>query len=170
MSDTTKTTVKSPAEMEAELANRDPITGAAGAHPLGVGVGAAGGGVAGAAIGSIAGPVGGAIGAAVGAVAGGLAGKAVAEQVDPTVELTYWRTAYVSRPYVERGASFDNYEPAYRYGYMYKVDDGVTDFDAVEPRLATEWEKNRGKSTLSWDSAKAAVRDAWNRRFRKDNR
>ena len=32
-------------------ANRDPITGAPGAHPVGTGVGAAGGGAAGAAIG-----------------------------------------------------------------------------------------------------------------------
>ena len=44
-------------------ANRDPITKAPGAHPVGVGVGAAGGGAAGAAIGSLAGPVGTAVGA-----------------------------------------------------------------------------------------------------------
>lgn len=67
-------------------ANRDPITGAPGAHPVGTGIGAATGGVAaGAAAGSVAGPVGTAVGAAVGAVAGGLAGKGVAEKADPTV-------------------------------------------------------------------------------------
>ena len=66
--------------------NRDPITGAPGAHPVGTGVGAAAGGIAaGAAAGSVAGPVGTVVGAAVGAVAGGLAGKGVAEKVDPTV-------------------------------------------------------------------------------------
>ncbi len=56
-----------------EAANRDPITGAPGAHPLGTGIGAAAGGIAaGAAIGAVAGPVGALAGAVVGAVAGGL--------------------------------------------------------------------------------------------------
>src|SRR5688572_26056720 len=67
-------------------ANRDPITGTPGAHPVGTGVGAAGGGAAGAAIGMAAGPVGAAVGATVGAIAGGLAGKGAAEAVNPTVE------------------------------------------------------------------------------------
>src|SRR5206468_7106097 len=57
-------------------ANRDPLTGAPGAHPIGTAAGAVAGGVAtGAAVGSVAGPVGTAVGAAVGAVVGGLAGK-----------------------------------------------------------------------------------------------
>lgn len=69
------------------LANRDPITGTPGSHPVGTGVGAlAGGAATGAAVGTVAGPVGTAIGAAVGAVAGGLAGKGVAEEMDPTVD------------------------------------------------------------------------------------
>lgn len=68
-------------------ANRDPLTGTPGAHPVGTGVGAlAGGAATGAAVGTVAGPVGTAIGAAVGAVAGGLAGKGIAEEVDPTVD------------------------------------------------------------------------------------
>ena len=68
--------------------NRDPITDAPGAHPVGVGIGAAAGGIAaGAAAGTVAaGPVGTVVGAAVGAVVGGLGGKAVAEHFDPTVE------------------------------------------------------------------------------------
>jgi uncharacterized protein (TIGR02271 family) len=68
-------------------ANRDPITGTPGAHPVGTGVGAIAGGVAtGAAVGTVAGPIGTAVGAAVGAVAGGLVGKSVAEEVDPTID------------------------------------------------------------------------------------
>ena len=52
-------------------ANRDPITGTPGSHPVGTGVGAAAGGIAGgigagALAGSVAGPVGTVIGAAVG--------------------------------------------------------------------------------------------------------
>ncbi len=67
-------------------ANRDPISGTPGSHPVGTGVGAAGGAAAGAAVGTLAGPVGAAVGLAAGAVVGGLAGKDAAEKMDPTVE------------------------------------------------------------------------------------
>src|SRR5436190_2869250 len=84
-------------------ANRDPITGAPGAHPVGTGLGAAAGGMAaGAAAGSVAGPAGAAVGAAVGAVVGGLAGKGIAERIDPTVEEAYWADQYSREPYYER--------------------------------------------------------------------
>ncbi|MEP7261778.1 MAG: hypothetical protein ABI669_11275, partial [Usitatibacter sp.] len=86
--------------------NKDPITGAPGAHPIGTGIGAAAGGMAaGAAVGTVAGPVGTVIGAAVGAVVGGLAGKGVAEKIDPTLEEAYWRENYVNRPYVKSGST-----------------------------------------------------------------
>ena len=51
-------------------ANRDPLTGAPGSHPVGTATGAVAGGAAGAAVGSAAGPVGTVVGAAVGAVVG----------------------------------------------------------------------------------------------------
>ena len=144
--------------------NRDPITGAPGAHPVGTGIGAAlGGAAAGAATGTIAGPVGTVIGAAVGAVVGGLAGKTVAEQIDPTRESAYWQENYSSRPYVERGSSFDDYGPAYGYGVdAYSRYPGRA-FEDVEPDLSRDWDTVRGSSTLSWDRAKNASRDAWQR-------
>ena len=81
--------------------NRDPITGAPGAHPIGTGVGAlAGAAAAGAAVGTIAGPIGTLAGAAAGSIAGGLAGKGVAEAVDPTREDAYWRENYSAQSYV----------------------------------------------------------------------
>src|SRR5687768_9756464 len=69
-------------------ANRDPITGEPGSHPVGTGVGAVAGGAAtGAAIGTAgAGPVGTAVGAAAGAIVGGLAGHGAAEGLNPTNE------------------------------------------------------------------------------------
>src|SRR5687767_1105291 len=80
--------------------NPDPITGAPGAHPLGVGVGAAAAGATGASNGTAeAGPVGTAVGAAIGAIAGGLAGKGVAELIDPTAEDAYWREQHRAQPY-----------------------------------------------------------------------
>src|SRR5437762_13402347 len=96
--DTYKTTTPGEDIRGEKDANRDPITDAPGAHPVGVGVGAAGAGTAGALIGSVAGPVGTAIGAAVGAVAGGLAGKGVAEAGNPSAEGAHWREEYCNRP------------------------------------------------------------------------
>src|SRR3979490_2456366 len=97
-------------------ANPDPITGAPGAHPVGVGLGAVTGGIAaGAAAGTLAaGPIGTVVGAAVGAVAGGLGGKAIGESINPTVEENYWRENFEQEPYYQRGMSFDDYSTAYR--------------------------------------------------------
>lgn len=148
-------------------ANPDPITGAPGSHPVGTGVGAAGGGAAGAAIGAAvsgpAAPVGAAIGAAIGAVAGGLAGKGVAESVNPTAEEEFWRDNYSSRPYVEQDTPYEDYSPAYRYGWESRTRYVDRNFDEVEDDLGRDWNRARGQSRLSWDRAKHATRDAWDR-------
>ncbi len=151
-------------EREAERANRDPITGTPGAHPVGVGVGATGGGAAGAAIGAVAGgPIGAAAGAAIGAVAGALAGKSTAEAIDPTVEDAYWRNAYKTRPYYVSGLVYDEYEPAYRYGYESVSRYPGKTWDETAAELESGWEKAKRKSSLGWDKAKHAARDAWER-------
>lgn len=145
-------------------ANRDPLSGAPGAHPVGTGVGAAAGGAAaGAAIGSVAGPVGTVIGTAAGAVIGGLAGKGIAENINPTEEHAYWRNNYSSRPYAKSGESYDDYGPAYQYGWESSAKHQGSRFEDVESSLQTDWEKAKGKSRLGWDRAKEAVRDSWDR-------
>ena len=147
-----------------DVAHRDPISGEPGVHPLGTGIGAAvGGAAAGAAIGSAAGPVGTTIGAAVGAVVGGLAGKEIAETIDPTDEYIYWRENFTKRPYVESGATFDDYGPAYEFGVISFLKYREHAFDDVQDKLSREWEKVRGKSALSWEKARMATRDAWDR-------
>jgi len=144
--------------------HRDPMTGEPGAHPIGTGVGATiGAMVAGAAAGSVVGPAGTVIGMAIGATLGGLAGKGVAESIDPTVEDAYWRNTYRSRPYVETDASYDNYGPAYSYGVSAFGRFEGRHFESVEPDLAREWMAMRGPSDLSWDLARPAVKDAWQR-------
>lgn len=157
---------KQVSDAEARDANRDPISGAPGAHPVGVGAGAAGGGVAGAAIGgAVGGPVGAGVGAIVGAVGGGLAGKGVAEKIDPTVEHAYWRGEYTKRQYVTKGSPYEQYGPAYQYGwesYSHSMTKDA-DFAEVEPELRRNWESRRGKSQLDWDHAKDATKDAWER-------
>ena len=144
-------------------ANRDPITGAPGAHPVGTGLGAAAGGIAaGAAAGTVAGPVGTVVGAAVGAIVGGLAGKGVAEMIDPTAEDAYWRDNYASRPYVA-GETYDEFGPAYRHGVSSYGKYGDRTFEDAEADLRRDWDDARGTSTLEWDRAKLAAKDSWQR-------
>lgn len=144
-------------------ANRDPITGAPGAHPIGTGVGAAGGAAAGAAIGAVGGPVGSLVGGAIGAVAGGLAGKGAAEAVNPTVEDQYWRANYATRPYATADRAYEYYQPAYRYGWEARSSYGARKWDEVENDLGRGWDKAKGTSRLTWDEAKSATKDAWHR-------
>ncbi len=145
-------------------ANRDPITGAPGAHPVGTGIGAVvGAATAGAAAGTMAGPVGTVAGAAIGAVVGGLAGKGVAEAVDPTRERAYWSENFSGRDYVEKDSSFDDYGPAYGFGVVARGRYPGRDFDDVESEMSSDWGSSRGESSLGWERAKHAARDAWNR-------
>jgi len=144
-------------------ANRDPITGEPGSHPVGTGVGAAGGAAAGAALGAAGGPVGMAVGGVTGAIVGGLAGKAVAEGIDPTVEDAYWRDNYAKRPYAERDVPYDTWQPAYRTGYEGAARYRGRKFDEVEADLQRDYERSKGNSSLTWEKAKRATRDAWHR-------
>lgn len=151
-------------ESTANDINRDPLTGAPGAHPVGTGVGALlGGAAAGAAAGTVAGPVGTVAGAAIGAVVGGLAGKGVAEAIDPTRERDYWSENFRGREYVDAHSSFDDYGPAYGFGVEARGLHPGRRFDEVEHELSGDWNTRRGTSGLSWEQAKHAARDAWNR-------
>jgi hypothetical protein len=155
---------KPVAKGEARDANRDPLTGAPGAHPVGTGMGAAVGGMAaGAATGTVAGPVGTVVGAAIGAVAGGLAGKGIAERIDPTAEDAYWRENYRGREYVTEDAIYEDYGPAYRYGVDSYPRHAGRSFDEVETELGNDWPTARGSSRLDWQDARHPVRDAWQR-------
>jgi hypothetical protein len=129
-----------PSRTRETNANRDPISGAPGAHPIGTGVGAA-----------------------VGAIVSGLAGKGVAEVIDPTSEASYWRDNFKSRPYAENATSFDDYGPAYGYGVSSYAKYPGRSFDDVEADLSRDWDGARGASNLPWDQARNATRDAWER-------
>jgi hypothetical protein len=144
-------------------ANRDPMTGEPGAHPVGVGIGSAGGATIGAVVGSIAGPVGTAVGAAIGGVAGGLTGKGLAEGANPTVEDAFWREHYGSRPYVQPGTQYEAYQPAYRFGWEGRGRYGELNWEKAEPRLREDWRRAGGETRLQWERASPAVKDAWDR-------
>jgi hypothetical protein len=153
-------------------ANRDPLSGAPGAHPVGVGAGALTGGAAagaatGFAIGSVAGPVGQAVGAAigtaVGAIAGGYAGKGIAESINPTAEDAYWRDNYATRPYVKQGESYDDYRDAYEYGWSSRSQHAGKTFDQAEGDLRSGWERSKSGARRGWDKVRDAVKDSWDR-------
>ena len=129
-------------------ANRDPISGAPGAHPIGTGLGASGGAAA---------------GAAIGAVAGGLAGKGAAEAINPTIEDEYWRNNYSTRPYATADRGYEYYQPAYKYGWESRAKHGSKEFDSVAGDLQKGWDKARGTSKMEWNEARTPVSDAWHR-------
>jgi hypothetical protein len=146
--------------------NKDNSTGKKAAG-TGVGVvggaalgGVAGGATAGALAGGVTGPVGAAIGAAVGAVAGAVMGRKAA---DPAIEDTYWRDNHASRPYARKDVAFDQYQPAYRAGVESFNRNPTRSFDDVEPELGRDWGRARGSSSLEWEHARPAARDAWDR-------
>jgi len=139
-----------------------PVATGVGALLGGAAGGVAGGAAAGAAMGGLTGPVGAAVGAVVGGVAGALAGKDFAEVVDPVAEDAYWRDNYPSRSYSD-GSDYDNYRPAYGYGVDAYKRNPHRSFDDVEPELGRDWDNNRGGSSLKWERAKHATRDAWQR-------
>lgn len=144
--------------------NRDPITGTPGSHPVGTGVGAAGGAAAGAIAGALFGPIGMLIGGGIGAVAGGAAGHSVAERVDPTGETEYWRNNYESRPYYSKEYGYDDYQPAYTYGQSIREQHPNRDWDnQLEADIKQGWESAKAKSRLTWEQAKDAARDAFDR-------
>lgn len=172
----TKDVEKAADKQEARDANRDPITKAPGAHPVGTGVGAAAGGAAGIAAGvaasaatgigmgtALGGPVGAAVGLVAGAVMGGLAGKAIGEKIDPTKEDQFWSTRFKNEPYYQQNYTFDDYRPAYRTGYEGFNRYSGKSFDEIESDLQQDYTKNRGQSQLDWDRARVATRAAWDR-------
>jgi hypothetical protein len=158
--------------------DRHPETGQTEDHLGGMAggafAGAAAGGVAGAALagasaGTIAGgPIGAVAGAVAGVVAGsvigGITGKALAERFNPEHENAYWRNEFPRRPYaVSSQYGWDDYWPAYRFGYEHFPAHAQRSFDEVEQELSRDWQAGRGESRLEWIEARHAVRDEYER-------
>ncbi len=88
--------------------------------------------------------------------------------LDPTRENTHWRENFATRSYVEQGAVFEDYGPAFAYGAISSIRYDTCEFEDVEPELSRDWANMRGKSPLTWERARHATRDAWER-ARQDN-
>ncbi|HEY6064916.1 MAG TPA: hypothetical protein VIY96_02095 [Thermoanaerobaculia bacterium] len=98
-------------------------------------------------------------------MAGGATGHAVAEGLDPTVEDAYWRKNYNTRPYYRSGRAYEDYQPAYRYGWesASRAEYRNRKFDEIESDLERGWDKAKGKTREGWHDVKDATRDAFNR-------
>ena len=89
--------------------------------------------------------------------------KEIAKLIDPAAEEAYWRENYSSRSYVARGTAFNEYRTAYRYGVdAYALHAGRR-FEQAEPQLMPGWDRAKGLSSLTWEDARHATRDAWQR-------
>jgi hypothetical protein len=78
----------------------------------------------------------------------------------------YWRGAFRARPYCPDDSTYDDWRPAYRYGYESAVRyQGRPWDDSLEEELRAGWDRypERTNREWSWQRAKDAVRDAWNR-------
>jgi len=158
--------MKTDEVLHPEESNRDPVSGAPGAHPVGVGLGTVVGGVAaGATLGTIAGPVGSVAGAVVGGILGALGGKAFAETLDPTLQDQddYWRDQYVFESYVDQGRSYEDYRYAYRVGYETRVHYPHMTEDEAMDALQSVYEREADAQALPWAKARYATRAAWHR-------
>jgi len=84
--------------------------------------------------------------------------------INQEAESKYWREAHSTRKYVKNGQGFEEYEPAYRMGWECASKAGSEKtFDMAEPKMKSQWESSKDESGLTWDNAKMAVRDAWER-------
>lgn len=132
------------------------------------GVGAAAGAATGAAIGAVGGPVGIVVGASLGGLIGAAAGMAIQLGIEPETEHAYWRQNYRNRAYTDQHEPYERYAPAYQYGWesysRYALPRGRRrTFEEVEQQLGRDWESHRGPQDLTWDAARHATRDAWER-------
>jgi hypothetical protein len=82
--------------------------------------------------------------------------------INPTAEEAHWRSAFTAEPYYVPGTGYDEYSPAFRVGYTGPLRREGS-FQAVLPALKEDWSRVKGRSRLTWEQAKPAVRAAWQR-------
>jgi hypothetical protein len=140
------------AKQDLKPVNDGKVTSTSSSHPVGTTLGTLGGAAAG---------VGGAV--AAGAAMGAAVGHTIAAQINPKDEDLFWRANYSGRPYVKDGSNYTVYQPAYMYGVESYSKNPDRNFDEIEPTLSEDWYKTRGNSTLDWEEAKLASRDAYER-------
>jgi hypothetical protein len=76
----------------------------------------------------------------------------------------WWRDNFSTRPYAT-GRTYEEFRPAYQYGFESGQHHMGRRWDEVESDLRSGWEKFESKQGAggTWESVKHAVRDAWDR-------
>lgn len=83
-----------------------------------------------------------------------------------STENEYWRGHYSSRPYYEKERGYSVYEPAYQYGFdAYNEYGGKRYEDLDDARLKAGWERAHANTGMSWEQARGASRDAYERLY-----
>jgi hypothetical protein len=85
--------------------------------------------------------------------------------LDWTTEDEYWRSNYRNRPYCGPSNTYDEWQPAYRYGYDSARLYPNRKWEDVESDLRSGWDRyeHRGTIRRTWEQVKDAVHDAWDR-------
>jgi hypothetical protein len=99
---------------------------------------------------------------AMGTGTGGVAGYSTTPTVGQYDD-TYWRQTHTTSPWGRSGRSYEDYEPAYRYGTLSADRYRGSRWEDAEGDLERGWESAKGSSRLAWHEVKDAVRDAWHR-------
>ena len=80
-------------------------------------------------------------------------------------EDNYWNENFSSRPYSLGPDYYDQFRPAYRYGFESAHRHANRPWDEVEPELRRDWDRyeHGGRDRSAWETIKDAVRDAFDR-------
>lgn len=81
---------------------------------------------------------------------------------DAAREDAYWRRAFWCQGHYRQGLDYEDYAPAYCVGYIGYAQYGG-EYEDAEPSLWANWQRIRGDSRLTLESARGAMRAAWDR-------
>jgi hypothetical protein len=81
--------------------------------------------------------------------------------LDPSDYNRHFQDNFRSSGFFRSGSEWQDYEPAYQYGYDSFDRHRGRRFDEVEAELAQAWNTTRRGSKLGWEEAREAVREGW---------
>lgn len=75
-----------------------------------------------------------------------------------------FKNTYRDSSYYKAGQTWDDYQPAYAYGYdRYTTDLRGRSWNDAESELEAGWENAKAQSSLAWEDAKGAIREGWHK-------
>jgi hypothetical protein len=82
------------------------------------------------------------------------------------MEDRYWRSNFSNRPYAHDDVNYTMYRPAFQFGVAAFSQYNGRPFDDInQDQLRTSWQQTDPNSTLTWDQAQLAIRDAYDRLY-----